>query len=109
MDELMDRFNLAPFAEVRSLRTTYTLGGYKIDVDETDFGYRIGEVEVIVESVDDVEEARRRLLQMAGKLGFKSGGVRGKIIEHMRLFSPGHFRTLVECGVISESQLRDLQ
>lgn len=109
MDELRQRFAVAPFATIRSVRTTFALDGCKIDVDETDFGYRIGEIEIVVKDETELDAARRRLKGLSERLGLQSGGVRGKIVEHMRRFAPEHFRELIDCGVISSSQLRDLE
>lgn len=88
---------------------------YRIDIDETDFGYRVGEIELInaflegggrtEHGKDSLELRRTELMQFAKDLGVKSGSIRGKVIEHIRTNNRRHWDLLVSKGVISKKQL----
>lgn len=62
--------NLHPFAEIVTLRKTFELqGGVHIDLDETDFGLRIGEIEMMMEGLNQVPDALDKIEETASKLG----------------------------------------
>ncbi|XP_077364591.1 thiamine-triphosphatase isoform X2 [Festucalex cinctus] len=63
--------NLVCFAEFTTVRRTFTLeeDGVHVDLDETDFGYAVGEIEVLVSEGGDMQAALDKIERTAKKLG----------------------------------------
>ncbi|XP_077982586.1 thiamine-triphosphatase-like [Glandiceps talaboti] len=95
---------LKPFAVFRTDRKTYTLdGGFHIDLDETDFGYRVGEIELTVEQDGDVAAALQKIDAVAEKLGFTSvTRVPGKMDAYLQKHNVAHYEKLVQALVLYE-------
>ncbi|XP_066289450.1 thiamine-triphosphatase-like isoform X2 [Branchiostoma lanceolatum] len=71
VEEMVQRARCEPFCNFQTDRKTYTLeGGFKIDLDQTDFGFRVGEIELICQKQEDVPEALCRIDALAEKLEF---------------------------------------
>ncbi|XP_002741489.1 thiamine-triphosphatase-like isoform X2 [Saccoglossus kowalevskii] len=69
--KFVEKTGLQPFAVFRTNRKTYTMeGGFQIDLDETDFGYKVGEIELIVHQNEDVAAALEKIDTLAEKLEF---------------------------------------
>ncbi|XP_070574200.1 thiamine-triphosphatase-like isoform X2 [Ptychodera flava] len=73
-DQLADfvkKHNLKAFAVFKTNRRSYRLdGGFQVDLDETDFGYRVGEIELVVGHDGDVAAALQKIDRLAEKLDF---------------------------------------
>lgn len=95
---------ISAFATIVSTRSSFRLGNYRVDVDSTDFGYTVAEIEVEKWRFQTAEEELAALLETVQSLGFKSGGIRGKIIEYIRTQRPDHWQRLIESEVISDVQ-----
>ncbi|KAG7216775.1 hypothetical protein INR49_021173 [Caranx melampygus] len=67
----LSKMNLVCFAEFTTVRQSFTLeeDGVKIDLDQADFGYHVGEVEMIIPEGGDVQAAVERIDETARKLG----------------------------------------
>lgn len=64
--------NLACFAEFTTVRRSFTLkeeGGVQVDLDQADFGYHVGEIEVLIPEGGDVQPALEKIERTARKLG----------------------------------------
>lgn len=63
--------NLACFAEYTTVRRSFRLEeeGVQIDLDQADFGYHVGEVEVVIPEGGDVKSALEKIERAARKLG----------------------------------------
>ena len=46
-------------------RKQYKKDGFNIDVDETDFGYKICEIELIIETVGQIKDAEMKIIAYA--------------------------------------------
>jgi len=57
------------FAEITTKRLSYDLDGVRIDLDVTNTGYRVGELEVMVRSTSDIDWARSKINDLAAKIG----------------------------------------
>lgn len=70
-DTWLSTMNLVCFAEYTTIRRSFALEeeGVQIDLDEADFGYRVGEVEVIVPEGRDMQAALEKIERTAQKLG----------------------------------------
>lgn len=67
----LSKLNLVCFAEFTTERSSFTLKeeGVQIDLDQADFGYRVGEIEVLIPEGGDVQAALEKIRQTAEKLG----------------------------------------
>ncbi|XP_023253812.1 thiamine-triphosphatase isoform X2 [Seriola lalandi dorsalis] len=67
----LSKMNLVCFAEFTTVRQSFNLEeeGVKIDLDQADFGYHVGEVEMVIPEGGDVQAALERIDRTAGKLG----------------------------------------
>lgn len=65
------KMNLACFAEFTTVRQSFTLEeeGVQIDLDQVDFGYSVGEIEVLVPEGGDVQCALEKIERTTRKLG----------------------------------------
>lgn len=67
----LSKMNLVCFAEFTTVRRSFTLEeeGVQIDLDQADFGYHVGEIEVLVPEGGDVQSALEKIERTARKLG----------------------------------------
>lgn len=85
------------FATITTTRTKYEKEGFHIDVDDTDFGHSVVEIEVMVADKQDMAPAAQRILDFAVTQGIPViKNVRGKVIEYLRRNNPEHFHALEE-------------
>ena len=84
-----------PFARIATDRSKYGKDGFHIDVDRTDFGYSVVEIELMIADEQDIAPARQRILDFAEKQGIPATEVvRGKVIEYLRRNDSAHFHAL---------------
>ena len=57
------------FASFQTDRKSYSLQEFSIDLDQTDFGFKVGEIEVIIVDNERLSDAICRINQLADKLG----------------------------------------
>ncbi|KAL7538164.1 hypothetical protein ACHAWF_006009 [Thalassiosira exigua] len=107
---------LVPFARLKTFRTCYEptndgeFRSLKVDVDKTDFGYMVGEVEAVIgnasqdEQVDAAKEKIRKLVHLISSEGesgtLASIAVIGKLEQYLINNHPDHYEACVESGVI---------
>ena len=89
-----------PFATIKTVRRKYKKEGFVIDLDVMDFGYEIGEIELMVQSEHDMSEAVDRIRGFAQKHGLELLPVRGKVLEFIHRFRPAHYVALEKSGLI---------
>ncbi len=87
-------------ATFRTSRKKYRKQGFIIDLDQADFDYTIGEIELLAENQGAVDEAINKILAFAKTHELVIQPVRGKLIEYLKRFSPVHYHRLVEAGVV---------
>uniref|UniRef100_A0A8B9S0J7 CYTH domain-containing protein n=1 Tax=Accipiter nisus TaxID=211598 RepID=A0A8B9S0J7_9AVES len=76
--EALGPLGLRPTASFVTRRRSARLGGLRVELDEADFGYGLGEVEeVVLGGPQEVAEARRRVEGVCRALGEFWGGSRG--------------------------------
>jgi len=109
-DPLLRWQSLVGFTTFRTTRKKFALNGVVIDLDWADFGFAIGEMEVIVikhgnEEVDtqNHENALKTLEETASLLGivFDSNRTHGKVTTYLQKYRSKHFDFLVERGVLN--------
>ena len=72
IESLIKLFDLKEFATINSQRKSYSIDQIEIDLDETDFGYKVGELEIILDdksTSDEIENATNQINKMVAKLG----------------------------------------
>lgn len=86
-------------AHIKSVRRKYKKGEFSIDLDTTDFGYNLAEIELMVPSGEGVNEATEKILKFATETGVKVApgiGVRGKLLEFLYRDKPDVYKEIVE-------------
>lgn len=102
---------LVPFALIATHRTSWKFGGESeaydgltVDLDGTQYGYMVGEVEAVVYNNDDVSLAKDRINSLIGEIvpeQNRSGPVPvGKLEHYLIRHRPDHYRACVEGGSI---------
>lgn len=95
----------APFCTCMTTRRKYKRGSFTIDYDEVkadDFSYNLGEIELLVDEKSKIQRAIDDILALASTMGLKTAPVRGKVIEYLKRKNPGHYRKLVDTGVVKD-------
>uniref|UniRef100_A0A671VGA7 Thiamine-triphosphatase n=1 Tax=Sparus aurata TaxID=8175 RepID=A0A671VGA7_SPAAU len=97
----LSKMNLVCFAEFTTERRSFTLQeeGVQIDLDQADFGYHVGEIEVLVPDGGDVQSALEKIERTAQKLG-ELKRVEGKINVYLRRKHPEHYAKLLSEHVL---------
>lgn len=72
VDLVIKKLDLQPFVEYTTTRQTYFLPECIIDLDLTDFGYQVGEIEVMATDKSQIPRALETITSVAGKLGFET-------------------------------------
>ncbi|XP_068438143.1 thiamine-triphosphatase isoform X2 [Clinocottus analis] len=75
--------------------------GVQIDLDQADFGYHVGEIEVLVPEGGDVQSALKKIERTAGKLGLTGDQrVDGKMHVYLQRNHPEHYAKLLSIHVL---------
>lgn len=69
VQEFVTGSRLRVFASFKTRRMRYEIDGVFIDLDSASFGYNVGEIEIIVGSVDDIADAEIKIESLAKRLG----------------------------------------
>ncbi|KAM9337089.1 thiamine-triphosphatase isoform 2-T2 [Symphorus nematophorus] len=101
-DSWLSKMNLVCFAEFTTERRSFTLeGGLQIDLDQADFGYHVGEIEVLVPEGGDVQSALDKIERAAQKLGLSADQrVEGKMSVYLKINHPEHYAKLLSKYVL---------
>ncbi|XP_042365991.1 thiamine-triphosphatase isoform X2 [Plectropomus leopardus] len=94
----LSKMNLVCFAEFTTERRSFTLEeeGVQIDLDQADFGYHVGEIEVLVPEGGDVQSAFGKIERMAAKLGLMGDQrIEGKMDVYLKRHHPEHYAKLL--------------
>jgi len=91
-----------PFCEITTTRKKYRREPFIVDIDSVDFGYRIAEIELMVNSKEEIRTAADKILAFGKGLGLSEGLVRGKVAEFLRREKPLHFQALVDANVLKK-------
>ena len=69
-------------------RTTYQWDQFRIDLDVTDFGYKMMEIELIVNSEKEIADAERSIIALAERLEIENTNVPGKLRKYLSMNNP---------------------
>lgn len=89
-----------PFSTFTTTRRKYKKGDFIIDLDTMDFGYSIGEIELMVSEKSEMENALNKILSFAKELNLSVAPVRGKVIEYIKRTNPAHYQALEKAGIL---------
>ncbi|XP_051738807.1 thiamine-triphosphatase [Ctenopharyngodon idella] len=96
--------NLICFAEFKTKRCSYMLereGAVRVDLDQADFGYCVGEIEVLVPEGGDMNAALQRITSTAAELGLScEKKVQGKMHVYLQKYRPDHYAKLLNAQIL---------
>uniref|UniRef100_A0A3B4BEG4 Thiamine-triphosphatase n=1 Tax=Periophthalmus magnuspinnatus TaxID=409849 RepID=A0A3B4BEG4_9GOBI len=99
-DEMwINELNLKCFAEFTTIRRSFTLkeDAVQVDLDQADFGYSVGEIEVLVSEGRDVLSALEKIEKAAQKLGLTGNQkIPGKMYIYLQRYLPKHYDALMK-------------
>jgi adenylate cyclase class IV len=98
---------LVPFCRIETKRSSWGFPneqhGLTVDLDATNFGYMVGEVEMVVETNEEVDAARQQIKDFLRQL-IPTQEVRqpavGKLERYLMEHRPEHYQACVEGGSI---------
>jgi len=100
MSDLMQA-GFVVIADIVTHRKTYRIKQFTIVTDRVEgTGFELVEIELGVESKDEIAEAQRQISKFASQRGLEERPVSGKVFEYIRQHNPGHYRRLVDAGVV---------
>lgn len=102
LEELLLSHEYKPFTEFISNRRKYRKGDFIIDIDSTNFGYNIMEVELLVDDGSMLQEAQDRIKEFADTFSLEIKYIRGKLIELLYRKNREHFNALVKAGIVKQ-------
>jgi len=79
---------------IKTKRKEYRKGEFVIDVDETDFGYNMIEVELMVEDESKIPEAEKKIADLGAVFEASNKKLPGKIAECLRITRPDVYKIL---------------
>ncbi len=89
-----------PFVTLVTTRKKYKKGEFIIDLDVIDFGYSIGEIELMVRDKFEMQSASDKIIAFAKENELALTAVRGKVVEYLRRNNLKHYQVLVDAGVV---------
>ncbi len=87
-------------AEVIKNRKSYKEEGFRIDIDNCEYGFEMAEIEMLVATEEEKEGAFKKIEAFALSKGIERKPVHGTLLEYLRRFKPEHFATLKEHKII---------
>jgi adenylate cyclase class IV len=103
LEDILLRNNFSVIAKITTDRTTLSISNIHVDLDKVDgSNYRVGEIEVMVSSTNEIPQAEEQIKKLASNLGVQVGdGMMGKVLHYISTTSPVHWEKLVESGLIA--------
>jgi adenylate cyclase class IV len=97
-DDLLEDNDYQAFATIVTTRKRYGRDGFTIDIDTTNFGYSVCEIELMVPEGQQ-QLAEERILGLATSCGLPMGLVRGKLSEYVCRNYPQLHAELAQMGI----------
>jgi thiamine-triphosphatase len=79
--------NLISAIEYRTIRKKYKKEDFNLDIDETDFGCQVGEIELIVDKEEDVKNAEEKIQEFASRNNLDLGKGLSKKKAYLKKFN----------------------
>lgn len=101
----LQQHSIRPFATISTTRRSYQQNDFRIDIDRTDFGYALGEVEKLVSDPTQLELTEQELKQFlaAHHIAYSQGHI-GKVAHYLQQCDPDLFHRLIDAGVINHEK-----
>ncbi len=80
--------NLQVIYVIRTNRWKYKKEGFTIDVDKTDIGYDMVEIELLVEKKEGIDEADQKILDFAKRFSFEIKKLPSKTVRYLEHYHP---------------------
>jgi len=97
--KVLDKNGLIAIMDFESVRQKYKCGKFIIDIDNTNFGFGLFEVETKVENEADIEQAEKEIYQFIKNCGIKTKHLySGKGVAYSRKFNPELLKVLIKAG-----------
>lgn len=97
--QALEEKGIIAFLTCATVRKTYARGDFTIVIDAADLNneltYRIGEIELMVENKNKMNEAAKRILAFAETLGVSPVEPDGKIIHYLKEKRPAHYEAFM--------------
>ncbi len=131
-DKKLERMGLLPWGSITTTRKRYQMGKFTIDFDSTDFGYQIGEIELMVVNTqekknsgkdnsnsnkyntsstteaEEIEDASKQIVEFCRENGLDiSKGIHGKVLEYIRANRPQHYLALKQAGLVQRKVFKE--
>eukprot|EP01118_Nematostelium_gracile_P010225 TRINITY_DN3504_c0_g1_i1.p1 TRINITY_DN3504_c0_g1~~TRINITY_DN3504_c0_g1_i1.p1 ORF type:complete len:246 (-),score=52.59 TRINITY_DN3504_c0_g1_i1:2-688(-) len=107
LKDYMDAVQLHTIASITTRRERLSFEEFMIDLDEADFDYRVGEVELMVDDQEQSEEASKKIVEFCKRFDLKTTPpIQGKVLEYIDRFRPLHYEQLQKCGLIQRKLLQ---
>lgn len=106
IEAALSQAGIRKFITVFTNRNSYEKQGFHIDIDAatyagSTFDYAVAEIELLVESENDADEADRRIMEFADNFGLVTDQiVLGKVAAFLQAEKPEHYDALVGAGVL---------
>ncbi|XP_062376644.1 thiamine-triphosphatase isoform X2 [Sardina pilchardus] len=106
-EDWLKGMSLTCFAKYTTERCSFSLeeegeeGAVRVDLDQADFGYCVGEIEILVPDGVDTQAALQRIERTADKLGLCGDQrVQGKMDVYLQRYSPDHYTKLLAAHIL---------
>lgn len=80
--------------EIKTNRKKYKKDDFSIDVDSTDFGYDMVEIELMVGDKSKIKEAEEKIVSFALSAGLSLSKLPGKTIEYLKRMNPELYKKI---------------
>ncbi|XP_032094374.1 thiamine-triphosphatase isoform X2 [Thamnophis elegans] len=103
VNKAVEELGLEMFASFVTTRHKYRVGDLHVDLDEADFGYAVGEVETMVQRLEDIPGALEKIQKFCRQLGLEeTPAIPGKMLVYLHRFRPTHYQALMESRIVRE-------
>ncbi|RIA87182.1 CYTH-like domain-containing protein [Glomus cerebriforme] len=101
---LFKNYKLEPFCTITTQRRSYLINNkFTMVLDTADFGHSVGEIELIVESTDKVQDAEKRIAMFMKEHDWffeTEGVVMGKLMAYISRFNQNQWECMEKSNVV---------
>jgi len=96
LEEDLETSGYSPFGAWKTTRRKYKKGEFTIDVDSVDYGYEVIEIELLIESHDDMDESTKKVLDFAKQSGLTKSAKTGKVSQFLMQNYPEEYKEILK-------------
>jgi len=104
IESFLKRFDMIPVCKIETRRKSFLKKFedvyIRIDLDRCDFGYSVGEIELLVDSKGKVESASLLLERFVNEYSLSETRAESKVAVYLQRKSPKHYEILKNAGVL---------